>query len=197
VKILSEVLMRSTVVLSLFALATLLACTDPPPPPPPPVAPVVEAPAPSVAPTAATGKKQRVALEAYTAYDATKDGKAQVEAAQAEAKKTSKRVIVMFGGNWCKWCKALDGTFASNNDVKSVLDKGFVLVHVDSDSNGGLNDAWGNPFANGFPVLVVLDADGRKLHVQETGSLEKDDKTVAHDPDKVLTFLKQWSPPGA
>jgi thioredoxin-related protein len=202
--------MRSLPIVPAVVVAlAFLACTDPP-------APVVDAPTPTMAATAATPatpatpapasastvtssapKKVRVALDDYAAYDATKDGRAQVEAAQAEAKQKSKRVMVMFGGNWCKWCKALDGTFASHAEVKAVLEKGFVLVHVDSDSSGALNDAWGNPFANGFPVLVILDADGRKLHVQETGSLEKEDKTVAHDPDKVLAFLKQWSPPGA
>lgn len=194
--------MRSLVVLPALAMFAVIACSDPPPPVvTTPAAPVVEAPpAPPAAPAApqpGAPKKARVALENYTAYDSTKDGKAQVEAAQAEAKQKSRRVIVMFGGSWCKWCKALDGTFASHAEVKAVLEKGFVLVHVDSDSSGKLNDEWGNPFANGFPVLVVLDADGRKLHTQETGSLEKEDKTVAHDPDKLLVFLKQWSPPGA
>jgi thioredoxin-related protein len=203
--------MRSPLfIVNVAAALTLLAtaCSDPPAPPiveaPSATAPAASAasaptataPAAPVA-TSAAPKKVRVALDNYAAYDASKDGKAQVEAAQAEAKQKSKRVMVMFGGNWCKWCKALDGTFASHPEVKAVLEKGFVLVHVDSDSSGALNDAWGNPFANGFPVLVILDADGRKLHVQETGSLEKEDKTVAHDPDKVLAFLKQWSPPGA
>ena len=176
--------------LALSLLLSLAACTDPPP-----VAPVVPVvPVAPVVPATGEVKKQHVPLEAYTAYDATKDGKAQIASAQADAKGKNKRVLVMFGGNWCKWCKALDGTFANDGAVKAVLDKSFVLVHVDSDTNGPLNDAWGNPFANGFPVLVVLDADGAKLHVQETGSLEKEDKSVSHDPDKVVTFLKRWAP---
>lgn len=142
---------------------------------------------------------KHVPLEAYTAYDAGRDGKAQIAAAQTLAKGSNKRVLVMFGGNWCKWCRALDATFASHNAVKAMLERSFVLVHVDSDSNGALNDAWGNPFALGFPVLVVLDADGRRLHVQETGALERSatkggQATLGHDPDRVLTFLKQWSP---
>lgn len=185
---------------SVASLVLATACSDPPT--------SVAAPnATSAGATSATGatgatgatdapapRKKHEPLEAYTAYDASQDGQAQIAAAQAAAKGNNKRVLVMFGGNWCKWCKALDGTFAANPDVKATLDKSFVLVHVDSDTNGKLNDAWGNPFANGFPVLVVVDADGKKLHVQETGALERDDKTVGHDPDKVLTFLKQWSP---
>lgn len=34
-----------------------------------------------------------------------------------------------------------------------------MLIHVDSDNNGKLDAALGNPFTNGFPVLVVLDSD--------------------------------------
>ena len=184
----------ATAIASVASLVLAAACSDPPAPPA--TAPTSATPtAPTEAnATSATPKKKHEPLEAYTAYDATQDGHAQIEAAKAAAKGKNKRVLVMFGGNWCKWCKALDGTFAANPDVKATLEKSFVLVHVDSDTNGKLNDAWGNPFANGFPVLVVVDADGKKLHVQETGALERDDKTVGHDPDKVLTFLKQWSP---
>jgi thiol:disulfide interchange protein len=170
-------------------ISTLIACTAQPPSSP---APAVLSPAVPTAPAAA---KKHPPLAAYTAYDATKDVAAQVTAAQAVAKGSNKRVLVMFGGNWCKWCKALDALFTSDANVSTALDDGFVLVHVDSDSNGALNDRWGNPFANGFPVLVVVDVDGKKLHVQETGALEKEDKSVAHDADKVITFLKRWSPP--
>ena len=153
----------------------------------------------STLPAPAPAKKKHAPLETYASYDATKDGAAQVEAAQAEAKGKNKRVLVMFGGNWCKWCRALDNTFAQDAAVKAVLEQSFVLVHVDSDSNGRLNDLWGNPFANGFPVLVVVGDDGKRLHVQESGSLEMTapdggQAPVGHDPDKVITFLKQWSP---
>jgi hypothetical protein len=49
---------------------------------------------------------------------------------------------------------------------------------------------YGNPTRLGLPVLVVLDADGRQLTTQSTGDLEKGN---AHDPAKVLAFLKKWA----
>ena len=133
------------------------------------------------------------ALSGFNAYDEKADGAKLIAVATAKAKSENKRVLVVFGGNWCKWCKALDGLFESDGDVKSTLAKSYVLVHVDSDNNAALNEKYKNPFQNGFPVLLVLDGDGNLLHTQETGSLEKEDKTVGHDKDKVLAFLKQYA----
>ena len=174
--------------LVIAAIVGLSACQDPTPDAPPGNVPPTTAPEPA--------KKKRTALEGYAAYDSTLDGKQQLADALARAKSEQKRVLVMFGGNWCKWCRALDGLFTADDAVKQALAKGFVLLHVDSESNKPLNQELGNPFQHGFPVLVVLDDDGKALHTQETASLEKADKSVAHDPAKVLAFLQRWAPAG-
>ena len=44
----------------------------------------------------------------------------------------------------------------------------------------------------GLPVLVVLDSDGKRLTIQETGQLEAGNH---HDPAKVLAFLEKWKKP--
>jgi hypothetical protein len=44
----------------------------------------------------------------------------------------------------------------------------------------------------GFPVFVVLDGKGKRLHTQDSGLLEH--ATVkGYDTTKVVTFLKQWN----
>ena len=40
------------------------------------------------------------------------------------------------------------------------------------------------------PVIVVLNSDGKQLTTQDSGKLEEGDH---HSPEKVLTFLEQWS----
>jgi hypothetical protein len=42
-----------------------------------------------------------------------------------------------------------------------------------------------------LPLIVVLDADGKQLTTQDTGKLEEGDH---HSPEKVMAFLKEWSP---
>jgi hypothetical protein len=44
----------------------------------------------------------------------------------------------------------------------------------------------------GFPVFVVLDGKGKRLHTQDSGLLEH--ATVkGYDTTKVVTFLKMWN----
>jgi hypothetical protein len=44
----------------------------------------------------------------------------------------------------------------------------------------------------GFPVFVVLDGKGKRIHTQDSGLLEN--VTVkGYDTTKVVTFLKQWN----
>ena len=86
----------------------------------------------------------------------------------------------------------------SHPAVAKSLRESFVFVLVDVNHrhgkkrNDAVNDRYGNPMAQGLPVLVILDADGRQLTTQETGSLE--DGKDAHDPGKVRAFLTRWSP---
>lgn len=131
-------------------------------------------------------------------YDTQADGTAQIAAALTQAKAGHKHVLVKLGANWCIWCRRLDHTFHENAAVAQALKDNFVLVLVDVNHRGGkqrneaVNDRYGNPMKEGLPVLVVLDSDGRQLTTQETGALE--DGKAAHDPAKVLAFLKKWAP---
>ncbi len=179
-----DVVTRLALPSSLLVLL-LAGCPDPTPPTPPGTVPPTTGPATT---------KKHAALDGYAAYDPTLDAKQQIADAIGRAKGEHKRVLAMFGGNWCKWCRALDGLFEKDAAVKQALEQSFVLIHVDSDGNDALNKELGDPFRHGFPVLVVLDADGKALHTQETASLETADKSVAHDAAKVLAFLKAWAP---
>ncbi len=131
-------------------------------------------------------------------YDTQADGTAQIAAAVQEAKAAHKHVLVKLGANWCIWCRRLSHTFETDAAVAKALQANYVLVLVDVNHRNGrkrndaVNDRFGNPMAQGLPVLVVLDGDGRQLTTQETGALE--DGKSAHDPAKVVTFLEKWAP---
>ena len=131
-------------------------------------------------------------------YDVQADGTAQVAAAVTQAKAEHKHVLVKLGANWCIWCRRLSHTFETDAGVAAALHENYVLVLVDVNHRNGkarndaVNDRFGNPMAQGLPVLVVLDADGKQLTTQETGALE--DGKSANDPAKVIAFLRQWAP---
>ena len=48
-----------------------------------------------------------------------------------------------------------------------------------------------NPARFGFPVFVVLDTNGRVLHIQDSSFLEEGQ---GYNPQRVLRFFKSWTP---
>ena len=43
----------------------------------------------------------------------------------------------------------------------------------------------------GFPMFVVLDEDGRVIHIQDSSFLEEGQ---GYNQEKVLRFFKNWTP---
>lgn len=130
-------------------------------------------------------------------YDAKADARKQVETASAIAKKDGKRVLLMFGGDWCGWCHKLHGLFKTDREITSLLANEYALVMIDTEApnaEGLLKETSKGQERVGFPFLAVLDADGKLLVGQKTDPLEVGDH---HDPAKVKAFLEQWRVPPA
>jgi thiol:disulfide interchange protein len=117
-------------------------------------------------------------------YDTKADGKAQVAAALARASAGDKRVLVVFGANWCIWCRRLHDFF--QQDAVVEID---VNTRNGTARNADLDARYGHPTKQGLPVIVVLDATGKQLTTQETGALEEG---AAHSAAKVVPFLERW-----
>lgn len=107
------------------------------------------------------------------------------------AQKTNKRIILDVGGEWCIWCHRIDAFIDSHKELKEFLDKHFFVVKVNySKENKNEKFLSKYPQIPGFPHFFVLDKDGKFLHSQETGVLEKDKD---YDEAKFMDFLKKWA----
>jgi len=127
-------------------------------------------------------------------YDEHADAKKQIAEALARAKKENRRVLIQWGANWCGWCHKLHELCASDADIKRELLYEYDVVLVDIGEgtqriNTDLIEKYGVDMGKGVPYLTVLDADGKLVVNQDTGSLEEGGDH--HDPAKVLAFLKQ------
>lgn len=138
--------------------------------------------------TNATGHANRPPI-----YDESADGTKQISAALDTATKEHKRLLLMFGANWCGWCYKLHTLFATDQNISDVLKANFVIVMIDVNKghNSDVDTKYGNPTQHGVPVLVILDADGKQLTTEDTNLLEEGDH---HSPQKVLAFLNEWVP---
>lgn len=118
----------------------------------------------------------------------------QLKHATNQAGKENKHVMLIIGGNWCKWCKLFDTFSHENFQVDSMLKADFIVEHINfSKENKNLQvmEALEFPQRFGFPVFVIMDGDGKRIHTQQTGYLEQD---KGYSKEKVMEFLKQWSP---
>ncbi len=125
-------------------------------------------------------------------YDESADGAKQIADALGTAAKEHKRVLLMFGANWCGWCHKLHTLFGTDKDIAEVLKSDYLVLMIDV--NNGHNSDLVHKYAagsSGIPFLVVLDADGKYLLTQHTAVLEEGDH---HSPQKVMAFLKKWAP---
>lgn len=127
-------------------------------------------------------------------YHPEEDAKAEVASAVAEANAQHKHVLIMVGGNWCRWCKMFMKFVETNDPVDSALNAGFIIAHVNyskENKNLPLLAEWGYPQRFGFPVFVILDGDGHRLHTQNSSYLEQGE---GYSKEKTIEFFNQWSP---
>lgn len=114
--------------------------------------------------------------------------------AVATAKAQQKHVLVQVGGNWCVACYRFNALLLTDSVTKQLVREKYILFHLNySKENRNLPTLarLGNPQRYGFPVLVVLDGAGRRIHTQDVGLLQRGN---GYDEDKVRTFLQQWAP---
>ena len=136
------------------------------------------------------------AIEAPGPYDEAALGATQVTEALARARPTGRRVLLVFGANWCADCRAMDALFKSSAEISAQLAAGYELVRIDVGrdevprKNAALIERFRVALETGIPVLVVADANGKPLTDTKKERLADTDQ---RDPAKVLRFLKQWA----
>lgn len=141
--------------------------------------------------TSATKLKQP--LDRKEIYNASIDAHEEIADAVKKAGAEHKRVLVVFGGNWCFDCHVLDEAFHSA-DIAPTLNKSFVVIHVDigqMDKNLDIAKKYDIPLERGVPAIAVLDADGKLLFSQKRGEFEAA-RSMA--PEDILAFLHKWAP---
>ena len=144
----------------------------------------------------ASGAAKRASI-----YDKAADAKVQVAKAAERAKQSDKRILLMFGGDWCGWCHKLHDLFKTNREVAQILYNEYELVTIDLESPNAApllktcKEALSDDELKkgvGYPFLAVLDADGKVVRAQRTDVLEEGDH---HDPKRVAAFLEKWKVP--
>lgn len=135
-------------------------------------------------------------------YNETIDPMSQIDEGLVKAKAEGKFVVCQVGGNWCPWCLKFADFVEKDTAVNKVVNDNFVFLHVNYNPRKAageeaqqkaalLMERLNRPGRFGFPVFVVLDENGKVMHIQDSSFLE-DGK--GYSEEKVLRFFKNWTP---
>ena len=128
-------------------------------------------------------------------YKPDADAKADIEAAVKKAALENKFVVLQAGGNWCSWCLEFAKISKANPQIDSLINSSFVWYELNFSKENKNEDVlakYGYPQRFGFPVFIILNAKGERVHTQNSEYLE--DGKKSYDQKKVFEFLQQWTP---
>lgn len=127
-------------------------------------------------------------------YNPAADARKDIHSALQTARREKKNLMIQVGGNWCSWCYKFNAFVQLDSGLKRQLADNFVVYHLNyskENKNLDLLREYRFPQRFGFPVLLVVDANGKLLHTQDSSLLEKGN---GYDHDKVLGFFRNWAP---
>jgi thioredoxin family protein len=126
-------------------------------------------------------------------YPADADAHADIRAAEQRAAIAHKRVLVVFGANWCYDCHVLDLAFHRPDFAAAIA--GYEVVHVDlgedETKNADVVKQFDATLEKGIPTLAVAESDGKVVASQKNGEFE-DARSLT--PEILLEFLNKWKP---
>ena len=127
-------------------------------------------------------------------YNPLANAAKDIEAAVAKAKAENKHVLIQAGGNWCTWCIRFNNYATMDKQIDSLLNANYVVYHLNwspENKNEAVFEKYEFPERFGFPVFIILDGAGKRIHTQNSAYLEA---VKTYDKNKILEFLQQWSP---
>lgn len=126
----------------------------------------------------------------------------QIDQALVKAKAEGKFVICQVGGNWCPWCLRFADFISNDTIISKVIDENYEYIHVNYNprkSESEEKQKWAKALMKrlhncsrfGFPVFVILNEEGKVIHIQDSSFLEEGQ---GYNQEKVLRFFKEWTP---
>jgi thioredoxin 1 len=127
-------------------------------------------------------------------YPDDADAHAEIREAEARAIPLHKRLLLVFGANWCFDCHVLDLAF-QRPDLAPIVAANYEVVHIDlgpdEHKNADLVQQYEIPLDKGVPAVAVADSEGKLIVSQKNGEFEDARGLTA---ENLAEFLNKWKP---
>jgi thiol:disulfide interchange protein len=124
-------------------------------------------------------------------YRADANASKEIKEAVTRAKSGNKRVMLVFGGNWCYDCHVLDAALR-DPAIAPTFTKYYELVHVDvgqGERNGDLVRKYKINLEKGVPAISLLDSTGKLIFTDKGGEFQAARRMTQED---LVAFLEKW-----
>ena len=135
-----------------------------------------------------------VAAQDAKLYNPDADAAAHLSALMERASAEKKFILIQGGGNWCKWCLEFARFCKADRQIDSLINRHFIWYHLNSskeNENRPVFARLGYPQRFGFPVFVIMNEKGERLHTQNSEYLEEG---KSYNREKIIAFLEMWTP---
>ncbi len=126
-----------------------------------------------------------------TSYDKKRNPHKDLAVSMEKAKKSGKKILMMVGGEWCKWCGQLDNFLDDHEAVAKDFYTSFEVLRVyygKGISKEGKSLLTQFPAPKGTPHFYVLDSHAKLLKSVDTGKLERG---YSYHKKKFIGFIKE------
>lgn len=133
------------------------------------------------------------AQETKEIYDTQIDGMKQIDQAIEAARESGKHVLIQVGGNWCPWCIRFHGFVKEDPELTKLVSDNYEVVLLNYSQENQNQEALARleyPQRFGFPVFVILDSNGKRIHTQNSAYLEEG---KSYNRETVIRFMNHWT----
>jgi thioredoxin-related protein len=139
---------------------------------------------------AAASQVLALAFAAVDPYPPPANAASDLQRARKRVSRSSKMLMVVFGGNWCADCRALHARL-HESPVREYVAEHFEIVNVnigEENANLDLAKELGVSLKRGVPAAAFFTPDGKPVGFTNQGELEP---ARQYDAQQVLTFLRR------
>ncbi|MEO6001407.1 MAG: thioredoxin family protein [Chitinophagaceae bacterium] len=126
-------------------------------------------------------------------YNPGANAERDISDAVKKAKTENKNVFIQAGGNWCSWCLEFNRFCQADMQIDSLIKSDYVVYHLNyspENENESIFARYGYPQRFGFPVFLIVDGNGNRIHIQNSSYLEQG---KSYNKRKLVEFLQQWN----
>lgn len=126
-------------------------------------------------------------------YNPAENAEKEIEYALMVAKSQGKHLLIQAGGNWCSWCIEFDRFSKADSGVNAIIKNNYIVYHLNwskENENKKVFAKYGFPQRFGFPVFIILNSKGERIHTQNSEYLEE---KKSYNVQKVKNFLDMWT----